>query len=151
MQIIATNGYDTRFASLCEELDATLNAIVGGETQRKQYIQFNTPEAVSHVLLLEEGGQAVACCGIKPYAETTAEVKRVFTKPAYQGRGYARLLMAELERQAIAQGYTRLILETGRLLMPAIRLYTAIGFERIENYGQYRNMPESVCMAKQIV
>jgi len=27
-------------------------------------------------------------------------------------------------------------------------LYHSIGFKVIENYGQYKNMPESICMEK---
>ena len=29
-------------------------------------------------------------------------------------------------------------------------MYTAIGFNVIKNYGQYINMPESVCMEKDL-
>ena len=40
------------------------------------------------------------------------------------------------------------MLETSRGLEEAIGLYRKIGFKIIENYGQYRDMPESVCMEK---
>lgn len=149
-ELVFTDGHDRRFVALCRELDETLNALAGGETQRNQYNQYNTLETVHDVVLALEDGQAVACGGYKEHAPGTAEIKRVFVKPACRGRGYGRAVMAALERRAKSQGYTRLILETGNMLANAIRLYKAIGYVRIENYAQYRCMPLSVCMEKRL-
>ena len=148
MECIFTDGHDPRFLAMCRELDAYLNDLVGGETQRSQYVQYNTPEKVTDVALLMDGEQAAACGGFKFHGAGTAEIKRVFTRPAYRGRGCARAVMAALETRAAAQGYARLILETGKNMAPAVGLYTALGFHLIENYGQYRDMPQSVCMEK---
>ncbi len=148
MEIVFTDGRDERFAALCAELDAHLNDLVGGEKQRAQYAQYNTLESIRDAALVLEDGQAVACGAFKRYEPGTAEIKRVYTKPAYRGRGYARALMAALERRARAQGYTRLILETGDRLENAKAIYARLGFRRIPNYGQYRCMADSVCMEK---
>ena len=148
MEIIFTDGRDERFIALCGELDGYLNDLVGGETQRTQYAQYNTLESIRDAALVMEGGQAAACGAFKLYEPGTAEIKRVFVRPAYRGRGYGRALMDALERRAAAHGYTRLILETGDLLESAIGLYARLGFTRIPNYGQYRCMPNSVCMEK---
>ncbi len=150
MTLVFTDGRDERFIALCRELDENLNALVGGEAQRAQYIKYNTLETIHDVVLLLEDGQAVACGGYKDYEPGTAEIKRVFVKPPFQGRGFARAVMAALEERALSQGYTRLILETGNVLAAAIGLYEAIGFVRIENYAQYRCMPKSVCMEKRL-
>lgn len=147
-ELLFTDSRDERFIALCRELDAHLNDMVGGETQRRQYDRYNAPESVTDAVLLLEDGQAIACGGLKPYEGSTAEIKRVFTRPAYRGRGCAQAVMAALEERALAKGYTRLILETGRMLEPAVRLYAWIGYRIIENYGQYHNMPDSVCMEK---
>ena len=151
LQMIATTGRDPRFGTMCLELDAYLNDLVGGEVQRRDYVQYNTPEAVTDVLLLLDGDQAAGCAGFKRFSADTAEVKRVYTRPAYRRHGHARLLMQRLEELALSKGYSRLILETGRLMTPAIRFYTDIGFTRIENYAQYQGMPESVCFAKPLI
>ena len=150
MEIIITNGHDPRFAEMCRALDRYLNDLVGGEQQRKQYVQYNSPQAVTDVFLLLDDEQTAACAGFKRFNHSTAEVKRVFTKSVYRGHGCARMLMAALEARARAKGYTQLILETGSMMRPAISFYTALGFQRIENYAQYRDMPDSVCFAKQL-
>ncbi|HPJ01670.1 MAG TPA: GNAT family N-acetyltransferase [Candidatus Limiplasma sp.] len=145
-----TDGRDEHFAALCRELDETLNVLVGGEEQRAHYKQFNTLDPIHDVVLVLEAGQPVACGGYKLYEPGTAEIKRVFCKPEYQGRGYGRAVIIALEQRAAAQGYTRLILETGNMLEAAMKLYASLGFTRIENYGQYRCMPKSVCMEKRL-
>ena len=36
------------------------------------------------------------------------------------------------------------------VLVAAMALYRSIGFEVIENYGPYKDMPESICMKKEL-
>lgn len=151
MEIVFTDGHDERFIGLCQELDGYLAFVFGAEKQRKQYARHNTLEHIHDVALIIENGEAVACGAFKEYDSGTAEVKRVFTKEGYRNRGYARAIMRALEARALHQGYTRLILETGFLLQAAQRMYAQIGFHITPNYGQYTDMPESVCMEKQLV
>ena len=151
MELIYTDGEDKRFSALCGELDDYLNEIVGGKKQREKYDQFNTRIDIHDVVLIIENGEAVGCGAFKRYDGYTAEIKRVFIKNEYRGKGYAKLLMQALEEKALAEGYLKAILETGNLLKPAMALYRDIGYEVIDNYGQYANMPESVCMAKKLV
>lgn len=151
MELIFTHGDDERFIDLCHKLDEYLNDVVGEEKQRKQYIQYNTTENIYDVALIIEDGKALACGGFKKYEYGTAEIKRVFTKEKCRNRGYSKAIMRALEARAIDKGYKKLILETGVLLKEAKKMYTEIGFNIIKNYGQYTNMPESVCMEKQLV
>ena len=58
--------------------------------------------------------------------------------------------MNTLESLAKKQEYHTLILETGKPLTGAMKLYTKLGFKIIENYGQYVDMPASICMAKEL-
>lgn len=151
MEIVFTDGRDERFVSLCGELDANLNQLIGEDKQRAQYAQHNTTDDIHDVALILEDGRAVACGGFKAHAADAVEIKRVFAKPAYRGRGYGKAVMEALERRAAAKGYTRLVLETGCVLKSAMRLYESLGFRRIPNYGPYCCMTESVCMEKLLV
>ena len=148
MEWIHTDGSDERFVALCRELDDFLNEAVGGEKQREQYNQYNTLENIHDVVLLIDGNQAVGCGGFKEYEPYVAEIKRVFVRQRYRKQGLAKSLMNELEALAKQKGYRKLILETGAILEAAMKLYSSIGFCIIDNYGQYANMPESVCMEK---
>lgn len=96
------------------------------------------------------GGRAVACAAFRPLEPGVAEVKRVFVVPEHRGRGYGRLLMAELERHAAAFGYLRLRLETGDRQPESVALYEGAGFRRIPNYGPYVGSHWSLCFEKRI-
>ena len=145
-----TNGSNQDFVSLCHELDAYLNHIVGGEENRTQYIPYNSLDDIHDAVVAYDGDKAVGCAAFKRYDDKTAEVKRVFIREEYRGQGISKSLMKLLEQTAKEQGYSGLILESEEILTEAMALYRKIGYRVIPNYGQYKDMPESVCMRKEI-
>ena len=80
------------------------------------------------------------------FEEDTAEVKRVFVKESYRGKGISKKLMSLLEERAKEKGYSKLLLESGELLTAAMGLYRSIGYAVIPNYGEYKCMKDSICM-----
>lgn len=131
-------------------LDDFLNEAVGGKKQREHYVQYNTLEDIHDVFLIYDGKIPVACAGFKTYSKDTAEVKRVFIRQEYRGKGLSKQLMRALEEKARNKGYKSLVLETGVPLAAAAALYRKIGYQIIDNYGPYKSMEESVCMRKDI-
>ncbi|GAB4104635.1 GNAT family N-acetyltransferase [Micromonospora taraxaci] len=95
-------------------------------------------------------GRAVACGGLQALDAETGEVKRMYVRPAYRGRGVARQLLAALEECAFRQGHSVVCLETGTYLPAAIGLYTSCGYDPIPVYGEYVDNPYSVCFAKRL-
>jgi ribosomal protein S18 acetylase RimI-like enzyme len=77
-----------------------------------------------------------------------AEIKRMYVVPAARGRGFARSVLAELERSAAAAGRLRMVLETTTLQPDAIALYTSCGYRPIPTFGHYRDDPRNRCYAK---
>ncbi|MDF2613960.1 MAG: family N-acetyltransferase [Clostridia bacterium] len=150
MEIVYTDGTDRDFVELCKMLDDNLNEIVGGEKQREQYIQYNTLADIHDVILIYHDKVPVACASFKFYDEDTAEIKRVFVRREYRGKGISKQLMSILEKRAKDKGFSKLILETGSPLIEAIALYRKMNYEVTENYGQYKDMQESICMQKSI-
>lgn len=150
MDYVYTNGKNEDFVMLCGMLDDHLNDIVGGKKQREKYAQYNTLGDIHDVIVAYDDKKPVACASFKRYGEGIAEVKRVFVREEYRGRGISKEMMAALEEKAKEKGYLSLILETGELLKAAIGLYRKSGYRVIENYGQYAGMRESVCMRKDL-
>lgn len=72
----------------------------------------------------------------------------MFVLPEFRGQGIAGRVLRELERWAVELGFEKLILETGKAMPEAIRLYSKNGYTPIPNYGQYKNIESSVCMHK---
>lgn len=77
-----------------------------------------------------------------------AEIKRMYVAAAHRGRGYARAILAELERTAAAAGRLRAVLESGTRQPESVALYRSSGYEPIAAFGRYRDSPNSLFFAK---
>ncbi|MEU8298194.1 GNAT family N-acetyltransferase [Micromonospora sp. NPDC048909] len=88
-------------------------------------------------------GAPVGCGGWRSHGETGefAELKRMYTAPAARGRGVARAVLAAVERSAREHGRKQMILECGDRQPEAIAMYTSAGYERIPNFGFYKDAP----------
>jgi putative acetyltransferase len=95
-------------------------------------------------------GRVVACGAWQALDADTAELKRMYVRPAYRGRGIARQMIVALEEEAYATGRWVIQLETGIYLPAAIALYRSAGYEPIPAYGEYVGNPYSVCFAKRL-
>jgi GNAT superfamily N-acetyltransferase len=94
--------------------------------------------------------RAVGCGAWQRLAPGVAELKRMYVRPAYRGRGVARHLVVALEEEALAAGHRTLRLETGSYLPAAISLYRSCGYLPIPVYGEYVGNPFSVCFEKHL-
>jgi putative acetyltransferase len=78
------------------------------------------------------GGRAVACGAWQPLPEEgVAELKRMYVRPAFRGRGIARQMIVALEEEALAAGRPVIRLTTGASLPAAIALYQSSGYRQI--------------------
>lgn len=145
-----TNGADPDFVALCRLLDEELDILVGGKQKRAVYAPYNTLSEIHDVILAYRGDLPIGCASLRRYTGDTAEVKRVFVRNTDRGEGIGRQLMIRLEQHALKLGYTKLLLETGEPLAEAMRLYRGLGYKEIPNYGPYVNLPDSICMGKDL-
>jgi GNAT superfamily N-acetyltransferase len=94
---------------------------------------------------------AVGCGAVRRLDESTAELKRMYVAPQVRGQGVGRTLVESLEREARALGGTRVVLETGKRLAPAIRMYEGLSYVQIPLFGEYVSSPDtSVCFGKSL-
>ncbi len=150
MRFKYTDGSNKDFIELCHDLDDFFNELVGGEENRAEYIPYNSLADIHDVIVVYDGDKAIGCASFKKYDNECAEVKRVFVCDEYRGKGISKKLMENLENAARNKGFTYFVLETGEILVAAMNLYKSIGYHIIPNYGQYADMPESVCMKKKL-
>ncbi len=146
LALVRTDSSNPDFRELVVLLDADLRIRDGDE--HAFYATYNTIDAIGHAVVAYLDNIAVGCGAFKAYADTTAEIKRMYVRPELRGRGIAGALLAELERWATESGFTECILETGKKQPEAIRLYQKSGYVLIPNYGQYEGIENSVCMRK---
>lgn len=143
-----TDSENEDFIELVRQLDAEL-AIRDGD-DHAFYAQFNKIAKLKHVVLAYEDGKALGCGAIRALDSGEMEIKRMFVPLESRGKGFATLVLLELENWAREMSYTRCVLETGFKQPEAIRLYEKNGYGRIPNYGQYEDVGNSVCFGKDI-
>ena len=148
IKILRTNSKNKDFVKLVSCLDSLLAEYDGRE--HDFYDQYNKIDKIEHVVVAYFDGVPVACGAIKKYDNARMEVKRMFTLDEYRGRGIASVILAALEQWTKDLGYSICILETGRRLPEAVRLYQRSGYQQIPNYGQYIQMENSICFEKNL-
>lgn len=111
---------------------------------------FDPPGGSFFVAVLD--GQPVGCGGWRSHGDLgdVAEVKRLYVAPGARRTGVARALMAAIEASVREGGRRRIILECGQKQPEAIRLYESSGYQRIENFGYYRDAPLCVSFGRDI-
>jgi len=148
ISIKRTNSDDPDFKSLVRLLDAEL-AIADGE-DHAFYSQFNKIDKIKYVVMGYENGVPAGCGAIKEFGNDTMEVKRMFVSPKKRNKGFATLILSELEKWAAELSSEKCILETGKRQPDAIGLYKKNGYKPIANYGQYIGVENSVCFEKEL-
>ena len=146
IQITRTDSQNNDFQLLVKELDADL-AIRDGD-EHSFFDQFNKIDLIKYVIVASINDVAVGCGAIKEYDQQTMEVKRMYVKPEYRGKGIASTILNHLENWTKELNYSKCILETGIKQPEAIALYTKSNFIKIPNYGQYADIESSVCFEK---
>jgi GNAT superfamily N-acetyltransferase len=89
-------------------------------------------------------GEPVGCAGWRARDDLgsgVAELKRMFTTDRLRGAGVGRRVLAAVEASARSYGRHRLVLECGSRQPEAIAFYAACGYERIPDFGYYREYP----------
>jgi GNAT superfamily N-acetyltransferase len=86
-------------------------------------------------LIADHGGRPAACVGLAVLAsERTAEVKRLYVRPASRGNGIARTLMSHAHHHAAWNGITRLILDVLPARTAVISFYHRLGYTETGPY-----------------
>ena len=111
-------------------------------------MQFAPPHGAFFVATV--GGELIGCAGLRRHDDDVVEVKRMFVRTAHRRRGHARALLRALEERARANGYHRVVLETGLAQPEAIALYTTDGYAPIDGFGHYKDAPLSRSFAKDL-
>ncbi len=146
LKVKRTTALDPDFQLLISHLDHELwNEL---KEDQATYDQYNKVPDLQTALVMYINERPVASGCFKKYDDDTVEIKRMFVKKEFRGKGLSSLILKELEAWAIEQGFGYAILETSIHFVAARTLYNHAGYGVIENYDQYKGLEESVCMKK---
>lgn len=83
------------------------------------------------VLLWLADESVVACGGLRELEPKTGEIKRIYVRTDYRGKGFGHPFVRALIERARELGYDRLRADTLPTMTAAIEFYQELGFRRI--------------------
>ncbi|MBE6936613.1 MAG: GNAT family N-acetyltransferase [Ruminococcaceae bacterium] len=129
---------DERVLSLFSLHDDAMIAFLAEDS--RYYTRYTDAEQIEAVWIAFSGDVPAGCIAYRTKEDGVGEVKRLFVRPEYRGRGLSRELLKTLEHHAKAQGCRTLYLDTRITLEPAVSLYRASGFRITRQQGLYIQM-----------
>jgi GNAT superfamily N-acetyltransferase len=117
----AEYGVDFDIASMVEEDMAHLDI-------------FSPPDG--RLLLAMEGLEAAGLICMRRIRADMGEIKRMYVRPEFRGKGIGRQLVDSLIQEARTIGYPRVRLDSTRFMVEAHSLYRSAGFKEIDEYPE---------------
>ena len=118
-EYVASLGIDLGF----QEIDKELNDFPG---------EYAPPRG--RFLLALVDGEPAGCVALRPFEGSCCEMKRLYVRPAFRGRGVGRELAVAVIDAAREAGYSLMRLDTQPGMDAAQELYRSLGFYEIEPY-----------------
>lgn len=94
--------------------------------------KYSYPKGRLYVITVD--GEIGGCVGLRPFDTHTGEMKRLYIRPQFQGRGLGRQLAEQMIIDARKIGYHTLLLDTLPTMHTAIALYEKLGFTDTSAY-----------------
>jgi ribosomal protein S18 acetylase RimI-like enzyme len=119
LEYASSLGFSLRF----QEFESELRTLPG---------EYAPP--VGALMLAVEEEQLIGCVALRKITHDTCEMKRLYIRPAFRGKGSGRRLAIAVIEEARRIGYARIRLDTVATMKEAISLYRSLGFKEIEPY-----------------
>jgi putative acetyltransferase len=98
------------------------------------------------LLLAEFEGELAGCVALHKLENEICEMKRLYLRPQFRGKGLGRALATRIIAEARDLGYSRLRLDTVESAMQdAVAMYLKLGFRKIDPYCE-NPMPSALYM-----
>lgn len=78
--------------------------------------------------------EPAGCIAVRPWQARACEMKRLYVRKAFQGRGCGQFLAAKAIEWAKHAGYERMLLDTLPAMTTAQHLYERLGFRGVDPY-----------------
>jgi len=121
---------------LLREYEASLNVSLcfQGFEQELAELPGDYAPPRGRLLVGYDGGRPAGCIALRALDDETCEMKRLYLRPGFRGKGAGRQMAAAVIEQARQLGYKRMRLDTLAAMQEARALYESLGFKPIEPY-----------------
>ncbi|MCK5151370.1 MAG: GNAT family N-acetyltransferase [Candidatus Thorarchaeota archaeon] len=104
---------------------------------QSKYDSFTSiPSDDGALLILEDTGKVIGMGALQRFNENVGEIKRMYIKPEYRGKGFGKKLLQKLVALGKDCEYSSLRLDTGGFMDTAQHVYTSVGFKKIPEYTE---------------
>lgn len=87
------------------------------------------------LLLAECDGQLAGCVALHPWEAGVCEMKRLYLRPSFRGKGLGRVIAEKIIAEARSIGYRSMRLDTiAPIMKDAVEMYRKLGFREIAPY-----------------
>lgn len=88
------------------------------------------------LILAQYDGFTAGCVCLKKLKPGIGEVKRLYVKPSFRGKGIGKMMVGTLLEEARKIGYGIIRLDSTRYMVNAHDLYRSFGFQEIAPYSE---------------
>ena len=142
MRIVSMNVTDQSVLQLFSEHDDYMIDFLGDD--KWCYIRYNANENIENVWVVYLGNIAIGCIAYRKKSDGIGEVKRLYIRSEYRGKGISKKLLDVVKSYAKEQGCHTLFLDTRITLEPAVTIYRNFGLSIIFQQGLYIQMEKKL-------
>lgn len=142
MNIVSMKTTDKSVLELFSEYDDFMIDFLGDD--KWCYSRYNPNENIENVWVVYCENLPIGCVAYRKKSHEVGEVKRLFIRKEYQGKGISGELLKTAENYAKGQGCKTLFLDTRITLEPAVSVYRSRGFDVVFQQGLYIQMEKKI-------
>lgn len=109
------------------------------EAHLEDLASLKPPNGVVYLLIIEE--KIAGMGALRKLREGIGEIKRMYIRPPYRGRGYGKQMLNKLLEAGREIGCATFVLETSQFMAVAQHIYTSAGFVEREEYPASETPP----------
>jgi GNAT superfamily N-acetyltransferase len=129
----------------CEEefkVSYNINELLKEAVENLEVDKFFPPSGRLYLVKNEDTFIGTAC--LREIGDNIGEVKRMYVKPVFRGKGLGRTLLNKLLEDAKNYGYLKLQLDSGPFMKTAQTLYKSVGFRKTNPYPESEVLGDNI-------
>jgi GNAT superfamily N-acetyltransferase len=103
--------------------------------------EYSEPDG--RLFIAYESGRPAGCVALRRIDVDVCEMKRLYVRPEFRGKGTGRLLAERVISEAKMVGYGKMRLDSVSSMTEAITLYRSLGFVEIDKY-RLNPLPDAI-------
>ena len=98
------------------------------------FLKLKPPEGIIYLLIVE--GDVAGMGALEKLSDEVGEIKRMYSRPQYRGRGYGKIMLNRLLEVGRQFGCSSFRLDTPKWAHAAQHIYRSAGFKEREEYPE---------------